>query len=138
MTTFTPEEIVERGRTLVGAKFRPQGRDPAIGLDCVGVVLWVFGIPQDLVRRDYRLRGARRGEVEIAMQRWFGPLDPHQLGPGDVALFDIRERQSHLAISSDRSLIHADASLRKVVEVPMPARWPLTAAFRSRSLAHPD
>jgi cell wall-associated NlpC family hydrolase len=136
--TFTPVEIVERAWMLVGAKFRPQGRNPLTGLDCVGVVLWVFGIPQDLVRRDYRLRGAYRAEIEIAMQRWFSPIDPHQLGAGDVALFTIRESQSHLAISCGRSLIHADASLRRVVEVPMPVRWPLIAAFRSRSLAHPD
>ncbi len=136
--TFAPLEIIDRARTLVGVKFRPQGRDPETGLDCIGVVLWVFGIAPELVRRDYRMRGAHRAEIQIAIRRWFRPIEPHQLGPADVALFSIRETQSHLAISCGPTLIHADASLRKVVEIPAPAQWPLTAAFRGRSLAHPD
>jgi cell wall-associated NlpC family hydrolase len=136
--TSAPLEIVKRARALVGVTFRPQGRDPRIGLDCIGVVLWAFGIAPEMVRRDYRMRGSHRAEIEIAIRRWFRPMEPHQLGPADVALFNIRQTQSHLAICCGGTLIHADASLRKVVEIPAPARWPLTAAFRRRSLAHPD
>lgn len=130
--------IVERARSLVGVKFRPQGRDPATGLDCVGVLLWTFGIAPELVRRNYRIRGAHRSEIEETIRRWFAPVDRGQLRPGEVALFTIGASQSHLAITCGGTLIHADARLRKVVEAPMRAAWALTAAFRSRSLAEPD
>lgn len=129
-------EIIQRARAMLGVKFRPQGRDPATGLDCAGLVLWVFGISPDLVRRNYRLRGAHRAEVERLMCRWFERL--RQACAGDVMLFAVSGNQDHLAVNCGKTFIHADASRRKVVETPMPAPWPLTAAFRSRSLAQPD
>jgi cell wall-associated NlpC family hydrolase len=135
---LTALEIVSRARSLAGVKFRPQGRDPATGLDCVGVLLWTFGIASELVRRNYRVRGAHRSEIEQTIQRWFAPIECDQLRPGDVALFTIAASQSHLAISCGSSLIHADASLRKVVETPMPGGWALTRAFRSQSIRQPD
>lgn len=131
-------EIVERARSLVGVQFRPQGRDPRTGLDCIGVVLWTFAIPAESVRRDYRLSGLHSGEVEAALSRWFCHVGPTQTCRGDVMLFAISQRQSHLAVNCGNSLIHADAFLRRVVEIPMTNRWPLAAAFRSPNQTRAD
>jgi hypothetical protein len=54
-------DFAERARAHVGTRFRPQGRDPRFGLDCVGLILCTFGLPADAVRKDYRLRGEHRG-----------------------------------------------------------------------------
>lgn len=126
-----PSDIVERARSLVEVRFQPQGRDPATGLDCVGVVLWTFGIPPERVRRDYRLRGTHGAEIGPVLSRWFTRIDPMQSCAGDVMLFAVRETQAHLAINCAGTFIHADASLRRVVETPMPPAWPIAGAFRS-------
>jgi hypothetical protein len=130
------EEILRRARSLVGAGFRPQGRDPLTGLDCVGVVLRVFEIPAALVPRDYRLRGAHTAEIETTLSNWFWRVED-SCG-GDILLFEISSEQSHLGVNCGRSFVHADASLRRVVETPMPPRWPVAAAYRRRRFSQPD
>lgn len=130
--------VVERARSLVGVRFRPQGRDPETGLDCVGVVAWTFGISPGLVRRNYRLRGSHGAEIDRVMRRWFGRIDPTQSRPADIILFAVSGTQAHLAINCGATFIHADASLRRVVETPIPASWPVTGAYRSRSPQQPE
>lgn len=121
-------EIVKRARSLIGCRFRPQGRDPTLGLDCVGLVTHVFAIPTDLVRRDYRLRGRHRQELESELARFLSPVANAR--PGDVLLCEVAARQMHLAIHCGGSFIHADAGLRLIVETPGKPRWPVVAAFR--------
>lgn len=132
------DEIIGRARSLVGVKFRPQGRDPLTGLDCVGVILRATAIPDSLVRRDYRLRGAHSAEIESALSRWFFRLDSNQSCRGDIMLFGISSEQSHLGVNCGGSFIHADASLRRVVETPMPPLWPIAAQYRLRTSSKPD
>jgi len=136
--SLAPTDILERARALCGVRFRPQGRDPATGLDCVGIVVRVFGIPTELVRRDYRLRGPHGVEIGRVISRWFRRIDPSHSCSGDVLHFAVSGSQDHLAIVCGPTFIHADASLRRVVETPMPAAWPIAGAFRSRSLQQPD
>ena len=58
------KDIAARARSLVGVRFRPQGRDPGIGLDCVGLAAVSADVPVERVRRDYALRGQRLAEIE--------------------------------------------------------------------------
>lgn len=126
-------EIVERARSLIGVPFRPQGRDPATGLDCVGLVLRTFAIPVEDVRRDYRLRGVHRTEIEAALSRWFAQIRTDDARPGDLLLFTIGAEQIHLGVSCGATFVHSDASLRQVVERPLgDCSW-ARAAFRKRS-----
>jgi cell wall-associated NlpC family hydrolase len=136
--TLTAPSIVQRARSLVGAPFRPQGRDPQSGLDCVGVVLRSFLIPAACVRRDYRLRGPYFGEVEAALSTWFERKNPTESRAGDVILFALPRDVTHLAVHCGETFVHADASLCRVVETPITDRWPMAGTFRSRSLAQPD
>lgn len=122
-----------RARALVGARFRPQGRAPATGLDCVGLVLCVFGLPENQVRRDYRLRGDHRRELLQELGLMFRRIPVRQRRPGDVLLFQVARDQFHLAVGTDEGFVHADAHRGKVVETPGVAPWPLIAAFRRRS-----
>jgi hypothetical protein len=131
---LSPSEIVARARALVGVPFRPQGRDPGTGLDCVGVVLHACGIPADEVRRDYRLRGQHRDEIATELNIRFRPARPGRNHQGDVLLCEIEPDQLYLAIQCGGSFVHADARLRKVVETPGNPGWPVIAAFRARRL----
>lgn len=129
MTGF---EVVQRARALVGAPFRPQGRDPREGIDCVGLVLWVFGIPCSEVRRDYSLHG-NESELQSELSRLLVRVEPSAAAAGDVLLCEPAPGRAHLAIASGASIIHADARLRRVAERPGKCPWPVIAAFRAVS-----
>lgn len=126
------DSVIRRARRLVGAPFRPQGRDPSLGLDCVGVILSAFAIPIESVRRDYRLSGSYLAEIEAGLSRRFRRIKANNRRAGDVLLCLLPAHQAHLAIDCGRGFIHADARLRRVVETPGDPPWPIVAAFRRR------
>lgn len=132
--SFQAEDVVRRARALVGSPFRPQGRDPGTGLDCVGFVLSAFGISPDSVRRNYRLRGGHRPEMEAGLMRQFRKVGRNTSLPGDVLLCAISNDQLHLAISCGASFVHADARLRRIVETPGRPHWPVIGVYRQRSV----
>lgn len=110
-----------RARRLVGARFRPQGYDPATGLDCVGLVWAAYAAAgRRLIRpRDYPLRGwSRERIVEALVRAGFVAVDgPRQ--SGDVALIALAAGQFHLGLMGQTTLVHAHAGLRRVVETPV-------------------
>lgn len=125
-------EIVERARALLGCRFRPQGRDPATGLDCVGLVLAAYRIPSAGLRRDYRLRGDHRLELQREIEVYFA-MSRSAPGAGDLMLCSVAPDQLHLAIRCGTSFVHADAGLGRIVETPGDPPWPVLAAYRRRS-----
>ena len=121
-----------RALALVGVPFRPQGRSAADGLDCAGLALAAFELPADLVRNDYRLRGRHRAEIEAALHRHFRKIGRRLARVGDLALLAIASDQFHLAVLTEKGFVHADARLRRVVETPGKAPWPVIAVYRRR------
>ena len=106
------------------------GRDPAHGLDCVGLAALALraGGFAGAVPGGYALRGG--DESAIA-----GLLDASGLrrvagAAGELLLFRSGPGQFHLAIATGAGFVHADAMLRRVVERPGPAPWPLIGAWR--------
>lgn len=128
-----PPDHAERARALVGVRFRAQGRTPEAGLDCVGLVLRAFGLPDDLVRHDYRLRGDYRQELLRELGKPFRRIAPRQGRNGDVIVLQVAPGQLHLAIVTADGFVHADARRGKVVETPGTPSWPIIAAFRRRT-----
>ena len=120
-----------RAQALVGTRFRAQGRGEG-GLDCVGVVLTVFGIPADTVRRDYQLRGDHLREVRETLAAHFRRVAKTQLRAGDVMLLNAGEEQLHLAVRTTRGFVHGHAGIRRVVETPGLPGWPLLGVYRKR------
>ncbi len=118
--------LVLAAEALVGTPFRLHGRDPASGLDCIGVFAAAMaGIGRSItVPNGYTMRlrdlSAFRplapllGLIEIA-----GPALP-----SDVLMFAVGPVQFHLGIASQfGSLVHAHAGLRRVVLGPVGADW---------------
>lgn len=117
-------------RALIGVPFRLQGRNPAVGLDCVGLVWAAYAEAGHVLRAPahYPLRGWERERIEAVLvgagfHRVTDPCD------GDVALIALAARQFHLGIIGAASFVHAHAGLRRVVETPLDG---LTHATRWR------
>jgi cell wall-associated NlpC family hydrolase len=130
--SLSPPAIVERARLATGTRFRAQGRDIENGFDCVGLAMFAFAIPPESLPRNYRLHGHGRRELESAMSPYFRKVAASERRAGDLLLLAVRADQMHLAINCGRSIIHADARLRSVVERPGEPSWPIAGVFRRR------
>ena len=126
-------KLGDAARAFVGTPFRLQGRDPATGLDCVGLVLASLaqvGVRLDLPA-DYRPR--RRSfaipEVALANAGLIAATGPR--AGGDILLLHTAPAQAHAAIAHDgATIVHAHARLGRVVLGPQPPDWPTIAAWR--------
>lgn len=130
---MTGADLAAAAEALVGTPFRLHGRDPANGLDCVGVVAAAFaaGGHHPSLPRGYGLRNA-------AVSRWLdlarvaGMVEADDEGrPGDVVLVRPGPGQHHLLVAIDRNrFVHAHAGLRRVVVQPGPLPWPVERRWR--------
>jgi murein DD-endopeptidase / murein LD-carboxypeptidase len=119
---------VTRARSLIGTRFRLHGRDPATGLDCVGLIVCAY--PAILRPPEgYGLRGGTA--AGFAAMFIANGMTQRQGAPciGDVLLLQPSVAQFHLGVWSGESLIHADAVLRRVVETPGALAWPLASGW---------
>lgn len=117
--------VVDAVRSAVGTRFRPQGRLSGVGLDCVGVALIAArsaGLQCHAVP-PYVL-GGNHGEIleyallEIGYHRTVRPE------VADIIVFALGNCHRHLAVITDRGIVHAHAGLGRVVEGPIPD-WPV-------------
>jgi murein DD-endopeptidase / murein LD-carboxypeptidase len=118
--------VLARARATVGARFRPLGRAPETGLDCVGLAGWAYGMA---VPGGYALRSGDAARVRAAVAA-AGLVGGVGRRGGDLLLFACRTGQLHLGIDSGDGLIHACAMLRRVVERPDPLPWPVIGRWR--------
>jgi cell wall-associated NlpC family hydrolase len=130
---MTGEDFARAAEALAGAPFRLHGRDPATGLDCVGVVAAAFAAcgRQPREPRGYGLRNrAIGGWLALAEEAGLAEVEDGRR-PGDIALVRPGPGQHHLlvALAGDR-FVHAHAGLRRVVVQPGPLPWPIERRWR--------
>lgn len=128
--------VAEAALGLVGCRFRLHGRDPATGLDCIGLVdaaLAAAGA-RPVTPRGYGLRNvAVDGWLLFAAQSGL-IAGPGPIRAGDVLLLALGYAQHHLVIALDaESVVHAHAGLRRVVQQPREPAWQIEAAWRLAS-----
>lgn len=123
--------VLAAARALVGTPFRLHGRDPAHGVDCVGLICVSFAAAGVRVEapRGYRLASGRLDQFEAAALA-AGVKAAMSVLAGDAVLCRIDARQWHLGIASENGLIHADAGLGRVVERPGAIPWPVVRCWR--------
>lgn len=113
--------LAEAAQSMVGCPFLLHGRNPATGLDCVGLVaecLSAIG-REPLVPTGYGLRNR-------TIEQWLTCATRSGLGevsgdfrPGDIALVSPGAGQHHLiVIGPGGHAVHAHAGLRRVVSQP--------------------
>jgi cell wall-associated NlpC family hydrolase len=125
--------LVEAAERLVGAPFRLHGRDPATGLDCVGLVAEALRrcgrVP--LVPGGYRMHALSAGPLlKFAAANGFEPTEGPERA-GDVVLVHIAGLQPHLLLAGRAGeFLHAHAGLGRVVRQPGPCPWAIVARWR--------
>ena len=118
--------LAEAARALVGCRFRLHGRDPATGLDCLGVLVVALAnigrapvIPEGYT---LRVRGMP-AELERATDYGFCTVED-AVQAGDVSVFSVGPCQLHFAIwLGAGQLVHAHAGLGKVVLTEVFSDW---------------
>lgn len=129
------DAAIAAARACVGTPFRPQGRLPGIGLDCVGlaaVAVRAGGLAVE-IPADYALSGSDGGRLLKSLGALgFACVRDGGAMPGDLMLFQPGRTQQHLGICAGNSFIHAHLGLCKVVETPLPAPWPLNSIWRAQ------
>lgn len=124
-----PEQFAAAAEGLLGTPFRLGGRDPATGVDCVGLVACALGGAEAPL--GYALRNAAiERHLPFAALAGFAPVRG-PIARGDLILATPGPAQHHLlvALGSD-SFVHAHAGLRRVVRQRGPLPWPEQARWR--------
>ncbi len=127
--------FADAAETLVGTPFRLHGHGVAGGLDCVGLAACALALCGQTVRapRNYGLRNATiAGLLQFAPDNGFTAVaDDAAVQRGDLILVSPGPAQHHLIIALDPvMIIHAHASLRRVVIQPAQPDWPPLRRWR--------
>lgn len=128
----TGARVAEAAESLVGCPFRLHGRDPATGLDCVGLVFAALAAAgaQPVAPHGYHLRN-------LSVDGWLPFADrsgltaaPGSVRSGEVLLIALGHSQHHLVIMANHAdVIHAHAGLRRVVRQPLEPNWRVCAKW---------
>lgn len=122
--------LADAALSLVGVRFRLHGREPATGLDCVGVVAEAMrraGI-EPVVPSGYRLRTASvTSLLPFAHANHFEAVAP---ADADVVLVMVNPVQPHLAVSTPGGFVHAHAGIGRVTFLPGTLPWPAGGSWR--------
>lgn len=133
--------ILAVAKSLLGSRFRLHGRDPATGLDCVGLVANALqtGENDAVFPCGYTLRQKNwRSMLSLAAPLGLRLCYGEHAKAGDLLLFSVGPAAVHLGISDGRgAIVHAHAGLRKVVHGKPDPEWRLLKHWRMRS-AEPD
>lgn len=115
----------DRARAYIGVPWVHQGRNPAVALDCIGLLACVFPEYAHHDRTDYG-RDPHAGILEAGLRAAFG--DPvTDMQPGDVVAVRYAGPVRHVGIVGAHpfglSLIHTDSSLGRVTEHRIDDKW---------------
>jgi len=125
--------LAEAAEALAGTRFRLHGREPATGLDCVGLLaasLRAIGrsgaVPTGYSLRARRLPDLTRWAELSGLVRASGTTFP-----GDVLLVRIGACHFHLAIVLGcERVVHAHAGRKRVLVEPIPPGWQVQSRWR--------
>lgn len=119
------DEFIAAARECLGVPFRHQGRDPATGLDCAGLLCHAaeqVGLPYADVRGYGRTPAGGMLAETVAAQPCLRRVS-RAPRPGDVLLMKFRTDPQHLALCTDVGILHAYEGVGRVVEHRLDDRW---------------
>lgn len=131
---MTGNAIAEAAEACLGTPFVLHGRDPAAGLDCIGLIEQAIAATGGTPRlpRSYALRTSQWAALPaIATGLGFVEVTA-RLEAGDICLIQPAPAQWHFAVAacSQAGLIEAHAGLRRVVRTPLPYPHPILRRWR--------
>ena len=96
------DSIIEHTRSLLGVRYKWAGLNPAKGLDCSGIVKYVFA----KLGVELPHRAAELAKLGDSIEK-----DTAAMQPGDLLVFGKGKRISHVGIYvGDGMMIHASSS----------------------------
>jgi cell wall-associated NlpC family hydrolase len=133
----TGADVVAEARRWLETPFMHQGRVLGVGVDCVGVPIMVAqarGLSDfDIQAYGRQPNGSQmRAFLDANMDRV--PMTDSAVG--DLLLMRIERDPQHLAILTDKGILHAHASVGRCVEHGIDDRWRrrIIAVYRFRGL----
>ena len=133
----TRDKIVVIARSYLGSPFHHQGRVKD-GIDCAGLIFVIgkeIGSPvEDCVYKRKPTRGIIMGQLGKSLDR----IDIESALYGDILVFWVYKKgyDQHLAIKSDKGMIHTYADIGFVAENGLNDFWSkrIMAAFRYKGV----
>lgn len=118
-------DIFLTARTCVGSPFRHQGRSPAQGLDCVGLIVYTLNAIglKNVDFRDYKKIPVKNAISSHAGRAGFTQKAKSDMTAGDLVIMRFGRYIEHAVIVSDRGIIHACEKYGKVVEHSLDMEW---------------
>lgn len=131
---MTGDDLVRAARRYIGVPFRHQGRS-VLGLDCIGLVVCAARDIGLTLRDRTDYPRDPNGELPAELAAQTEPAD--SVRPGDLALMAFAGQPTHVAILAGDTLIHGYASVGRVVEHRIDARWRsrIVSVHRLRGIA---
>lgn len=116
-------QIVTAARACLGTPFHHQGRQPSRGLDCLGLVAIAYRSAGFLFsdRQDYPRLPKANELVDGLLAAGLRPCD--HMSEGDVLLFRIGNRLTHVGLVTDHGVIHSFQPSGGVVEHRLSMAW---------------
>lgn len=127
------ETLAAAALALVGTRFRLHGRDPATGLDCIGLLAAALAdsgraapLPIHYALRNRSIASLLEFAAPAGLVETAAPIEA-----GDVLLVRTGPAQHHLLIAAPgQGFVHAHAGLRRVAVTPGPLAWPAERHWR--------
>jgi len=144
----TRADVIAEARRWIGTRWQHQASLKGIACDCIGLVAGValeLELPgaeawRDDARRRSYTREPQPSMIFAVLDEYLDRIDVGELAPADVAVLRARHDlpPQHFGIIADgepRTIVHAYAQMRKVVEQGFAPWAPLmVAAYRFRGL----
>lgn len=137
---ITREQIVTEARAWIGTRWQHQARVKGRATDCAGLVIgvaWEVG----LIGRDVDFNGYARQPDGDRMRQvcrdMMVEIPATCIRPGDVVAMRFELEPQHVAIVTDRGIIHAYAQARRVVEHRLDSLWKsrIVGAYQFKGIA---
>jgi len=121
--------IGKAAMTLVGVPFRLHGRDPASGLDCIGLVAETMARAgyAPVAPHGYSLRAS---SIEALLPFVSANGFRRVRKDGAIALVMVNPLQPHLVVRAPGGFVHAHAGIRRVTFLPGVLPWLIHTQWR--------
>ena len=122
-------QLGKAAMTLVGAPFRLHGRDPASGLDCIGLVAEAMARAgyAPVAPHGYTLRAS---SVEALLPFVQANGLKRVRTDGAIALVMVNPLQPHMLVRAPGGFVHAHAGIGRVTFLPGELPWPIHTQWR--------
>lgn len=135
---ITKQQIIDEARTWLDTPFAHQGRAKGVGADCACTA--AIGPAQALGLSEFDTTDYSRLPDPSKMRAY---LDAHmdripvnEAGPGDIYWMAFNGNPQHLALITDKGILHSYAQAKKCVEHSLDDTWRkrVRAAYRFRGV----